>query len=88
MAAMVASIMLGMILLIVIVRRMLRHPRRPARTDHRAQQDTDWPDSTPAFAFGSHDGGSTDSGIGDGGSDFSGDGGTFDGGGASGDWDD
>jgi uncharacterized protein len=60
--------------------------RRPARPGRRAQQDTNWIDSPPAFALDSVSfdevGGSPD------GSDVSGDGGTFDGGGASGDWDD
>ncbi|KGF79285.1 hypothetical protein IA69_25445 [Massilia sp. JS1662] len=57
--------------------------RRKARRVRTARCDEEWVDSTPAFAFGSNDSGTPDSS-----SDFCGDGGTFDGGGASGDWDD
>lgn len=67
-----------------IVIRVGRRSRRKARPASRARRDKEWVDSTPAFAFSSNDSSSSDSSS----SDVSGTGGTFDGGGASGDWDD
>jgi uncharacterized protein len=69
----------------IVIRAERRSRRKPPRR-RRVRRDTASTDSPPAFAFSSSDSdsGSSDSSS----SDVSGDGGTFDGGGASGDWDD
>ena len=74
---------LGMMITAFIVFRADKRSRRKARVGRTAPRDKEWVDSTPAFAFSSNDSSSSDSS-----SDVSGAGGTFDGGGASGDWDD
>jgi uncharacterized protein len=81
--AAIALPLLGIIISVVVVVRDDFRSRRKARAARPARRDTTWTDDTPAFAFDSADSGSSDSS-----SDFSGDGGTFDGGGASGGWDD
>jgi len=77
----------GIIVIIVafIVIRGARRFRRKARPVRTARREEEWVDSTPAFAFSSDDNSSSPDCSS---SDVSGDGGTFDGGGASGDWDD
>ena len=79
----------GLIVIIVafIVIRADRRSRRKARPARIARRDKESIDSTPAFAFDSHDN-SSSSDSSSSSSDISGAGGTFDGGGASGDWDD
>lgn len=77
-------IIVALVILLMVAWAKVFPPRRAARRTRRVQPDTNWGDSTPCFAIDSDDGGSPDSS----GSDFSGDGGTFDGGGASGNWDD
>jgi uncharacterized protein len=67
----------------IVIRAERRSRRKPPRRS-RVRRDTASTDSTPAFAFSSSDSGSSSSSS----SDVSGGGGTFDGGGASGDWDD
>ena len=69
-----------------IVIRAERRSTRKARRRRRVRRNTVSVDSTPAFAYGSNDSESASSSSSS--SDFAGDGGTFDGGGASGDWDD
>ena len=81
--AVFAFVGLGFIVGGFIVIRAERRSGRKARRRRRVRYDTASIDSTPAFAFGSNDSGNADSS-----SDISGAGGTFDGGGASGDWDD
>jgi uncharacterized protein len=80
--AVFAFVGLGFIVGGFIVIRAGRRSGRNARRRRRVRHDTASIDSTPAFAFDSNDSGSADS------SDAAGGGGTFDGGGASGDWDD
>jgi len=77
----------GIIVIIVafIVIRAARRFRRKTRPVRTEKRDKEWDDGTPAFAFSSND---NSSGSDCSSSDVSGDGGTFDGGGASGDWDD
>ena len=82
--AIMALAPLGMMVAAFIVFRADRRSRRKGRRFRTARRDREWGDSTPAPAFGSDDDSTSDSS-----SDFSGgDGGTFDGGGASGDWND
>jgi uncharacterized protein len=86
----IALATLGMIIAAFIVFRADKRSRRKARPVRTPRRDKEWVDSTPAFAFSSNDNSSSDSSSSDSSSssDFPGDGGTFDGGGASGDWND
>jgi uncharacterized protein len=81
----IALATLGLMITAFIVFRADKRSRRKARPGRSARRDKESVDSTPAFAFSSDDNSSSDSSSS---SDFSGDGGTFDGGGASGDWND
>jgi uncharacterized protein len=79
---------LGFFITAFMVFRADKRSRRKARPGRSARRDKESVDSTPAFAFSSNDNSSSDSSSSSSSSDFSGDGGTFDGGGASGDWND